>query len=281
MNAKYDLIPLADSVYAFVFPELDDLGNAGIVITEAGVVVIDTDVRSVDRLFELLPKLTDQPVRFLINTHHAFDHSSANCIFAERGVAIIASERCRTEMIAHGQENFGRWTQRKPEIGKMLTERGISIAPPHVTFTDRLSLHLGGRTLEISYVGHAHTPGDIVIHLPEERIVFAGDLLWFGTFPNVREADVPNQIRVIDRLAALNAAVYVPGHGHVSHDIKEVEKLRKFMADLSDRVDKMKAAGKAFEEVKKLEADLVAEYPDWSGRSFLTRAIEVIYHQSR
>ncbi len=89
-----NLYQLSDSVYGFIFPQYEDLGNAGIVITDEGVVIIDTDVRTVDNLFATLPKITNKEVKFLINSHHAFDHSSANCEFAKRGVTIIGSEKC-------------------------------------------------------------------------------------------------------------------------------------------------------------------------------------------
>ena len=72
--------------------------------------------------------------------------------------------------------------------------------------------------MELYYYGHAHTPGDIVIYLPQDQILFAGDLLWFGFFPNVREANVPNQIKVVNRILEFPVKYYVPGHGHISDE---------------------------------------------------------------
>ena len=114
-----NLFQLSDSTYGFLFPDHDDLGNAGFVVTEEGIVVIDTDIRSVDPLFETLSKIMDKSVKYLVNTHHAFDHTSANCIFAEKGVTIIGSEQCRREMLNHGENNIKRWKDRKPNIKKI------------------------------------------------------------------------------------------------------------------------------------------------------------------
>src|SRR5574340_874099 len=92
-----NLHQLAEATYAVVLPGYEDLGNEGIIITADGVVVIDTDIRTYEGLFATLPELTDKPVRFVINTHHAFDHSSGNSFFADRGATIIGSEVCREE----------------------------------------------------------------------------------------------------------------------------------------------------------------------------------------
>jgi cyclase len=268
---------LADSVYVVVLPEYDDLGNEGIIVTDEGVVAIDSDVRTVDRLFAALPGITAKPLRFLINTHHAFDHSSANCFFADRGVAVIGSQSCRDAMISHGELNFRRWSDREPPIKKILEEKKPRIVPPHITFDSHLRLHLGGKTLELFHYGHAHSPGDVFIYLPEEQILFGGDLLWIGFFPNVREADVPNQIRVVDRILELPVRHYVPGHGGVTSNRNDIVTMRNFLASLYERITAMVGEGKSREEVNALGDPFAALHPDWRGRNFLSTAIDVIY----
>ncbi len=268
---------LADKTFAVVFPEYEDLGNAGIVVTDDGVVVIDTDVRTYEWLFATLPQMTDKPIRFLINTHHAFDHSSANCFFADRGVTIIGSQRCREEMIRDGEHNFKRWSDREPSIKKILEEKQPRVVPPHITFNSELRLHLGGQTLELFHYGHAHSPGDCFIYLPEERILFGGDLLWVGFFPNVREADVANQIRVVDRILELPVQHYIPGHGGITSDRNDIVRMRDFLASLYEGIDSLVRQGKTREAVKSLEESLAARNPDWRGRNFLSTACEVIY----
>ena len=272
-----NLYQLSDSTYVFIFPTYEDLGNAGIVATEEGVVIIDNDVRTVDQLFATLPQIAAKPVKFVINSHHAFDHTSANCILAERGVTIIASERCREELIRWGEENFRLWSGREPYIKKILEEKGITVALPHITFDHELHLDLGGERLELYYYGHAHTPGDCIIYLPKDQILFGGDILWFGFYPNVREANVPNLIKVADRILEFPVKYYIPGHGHISSDRGEVVRMRDFLDFLYKKIGEMVKEGKGFEAVKSLEGPIANEYQSWRGRRFLTRAIDLIY----
>ena len=270
----YELTP---SVFATVFPGHDDLGNGGIIITEEGVILIDTDVRTVDRISGMLRELTDKPVKFLINTHHAFDHSSANCVFAAQGVTILGSRICRDAMIEDGELNFRRWSDRSPQVKKLLEEKDIKVVLPQLTFEQEMQLHLGGKTLELSYHGHAHSPGDIIIYLPEDQVLFAGDLLWVGFFPNVREANVPNQIRVVDKILSYPVRYYVPGHGGITANRDDISAMRDFLSSLYELIARLVREGKTLEEIKALEEPLAKEHPYWSGRVFLTTAIEVIY----
>jgi len=272
-----NLVQLSDSTYVYMFPDYEDLGNAGIVKTEEGVVVIDDDVRTVDQLFATLPQITDKPVRFVINSHHAFDHTSANCFFEKKGVTIIGSRVCREEMARHGQHNFNRWSTREPYVKKILEEKAVTVALPHVTFDSELELVLGGETIQLFFCGHAHTPGDIIIYLPKDQILFAGDLLWFGYFPNVREANVPNQIKVADRILEFPVRYYVPGHGHISTDRNEVIRMRDFLSSLYEGIGKMVKEGKTLEEVREIEGPLAKKNSDWRGKQFLSSATEVIY----
>lgn len=272
-----NLYQLSNSVYFLTFPQYEDLGNEGIVETDEGVVVIDSDVRTVDELFATLPKISNKKIKFLINSHHAFDHSSANCEFAKRGISIIGSEKCREAMIHHGELNFRRWSDREPYIKKILEEKAITVSLPHITFDHELKLNLGGEMIELYYYGHAHSPGDIVIYLPKDRILFGGDLLWTGFFPNVREANVPNQIKVVNRILEFPAQYYIPGHGHITSDRNEIIRMRDFLERLYENICRLVQEGKSLEEIRPIEIQLAKDHPDWRGRKFLTTATEVIY----
>ena len=278
MRKKNDnLYQLSDSTYTFIFPTYDDLGNAGIVKTNEGVVVVDNDVRTVDQLFATLSQITDKPVRFVINSHHAFDHASANFVFAEQGVTIISSKRCREEMIRHGESSFKRWSDREAYIKKILEEKMATVALPHITFDHELELNLGEETIQLFYYGHAHTPGDIVIYLPKDEILFGGDLLWVGFFPNVREANVPNLINVVNRILKFPVKYYIPGHGSITSDRSEITRMRDFLEVLYKSIDEMARDGKSLEEIRTFENSLAKKHSDWRGRRFLTTAVEVIY----
>ncbi len=276
-----NLYQISDSVYVLTFPEYEDLGNEGIVETDEGVIVIDADVRTVDELFATVSKITKKEIKFLINSHHAFDHTSANCEFVRRGITIIGSEKCKEALIHHGELNFKRWSDREAYIKKILKEKAVTVALPHITFDHELKLNLGGEMVELFYYGHAHSPGDIVIYLPKNQILFAGDLIWTGFFPNVREANVPNQIKVVNRILEFPVQYYIPGHGHITSDRDEVIRMRDYLESLYESMEKLVKAGKDLEETKLLEEELAKAHPGWRGRKFLTTAIEVIYQSLR
>ena len=120
-----------------------------------------------------------------------------------------------------------------------------------------------------------------MIYLPTDKILFAGDLLWFGYFPNVREANVPNQIRVADRILEFPVRYYIPGHGHISSDRNEVIRMRDFLTTLYESIGKMVKEGKTLEETREIEEPLAKRNAGWRGRQFLSRATEVIYQSMR
>jgi cyclase len=272
------LYQLSDTTYVFMFPEDEELGNAGIVLTREGVVVIDCDVRSVDELFAILPQLTDKPVKYVINSHHAFDHTSANCFLADKGAILIGSKVCRDELMRHGEHNFKRWSDRRSDVRNLLQGKGTTVALHHITFDHELCMDVGGERIELFFCGHAHTPGDILIYLPKDQILFAGDLLWFGYFPNIREAVVPSQIAVANRILEFSVKYYIPGHGHISSDRNEVIRMRDFLSSIYESVSRKVEEGKTFEEIKQdLEGPFAEKNSDWVGKQFLTRAIDVLY----
>jgi len=272
-----NLRQLSESTYVYMFPDEEDIANSGIVVTDEGVVVIDNDMLTVDQLFDILPTMTDKPVRFVINTHHAFDHTSANCIFARKGAAIISSKRCREEMVRVGEYNFKRWSDRVPGIKKFIEEKGITLAVPHLTFDHELQLNLGGERIELSYICHAHTPGDIIVYLPKDKILFGGDLFLMDAFPSVREANVPNQMKVVDRILEFPVKYYVPGHGRITTKRKDVIEWRDCVNSIYERIDTMVKDGKTLEEIRTLERVMLIERPDWGGRRLLSEAFGEIY----
>ncbi len=276
-----NLYQLSGSSYLFIFPEYEDLGNSLIVTTDEGVVVLDTDVRTVDRLFTVLPQLSSKPVRFLVNSHHAFDHTSANCVFAGKGVTIIASKKCREEMIKHSENDFRRWSAMKPYLKRLLEEKGITVALPHITFNRELQLNLGGETFELYHYGHGHTPGDIIVYLPKDRILFGGDLIWCGFFPNVREGNVPNYIRIVDRILEFPAKHYIPGHGYVTSDPEEIRRMKDFLEFLWKTIEKGVREGKGLEELLPLKKSMIKDHPEWRGEEYLDIAFGVIYKTLR
>lgn len=201
---------LGAGVHAYV--QLDGswgLNNAGFLVADDGVLVIDTcfTERRARRLHAAIRDRTDAPIRVIANTHHHGDHTFGNVVLAEPGTTIVAHERCRTEMIESGLATTALFPG--VEWGE------IRIAPPTVTFTDRLDLWIGETKVEAHFIGPAHTSNDVVYWLPEQRILFAGDLLFNGGTPFVLMGTVAGSLAAYERLRAFPAETVVPGHGPV------------------------------------------------------------------
>jgi len=264
---------LTDAVYGFIGHDGDP--NHGFVITEKGVVVIDNDIRFLGPFMEALRSTTPKEIKFLINTHHAFDHASANQLFAEKGVPIIASAACREHMAAVGEEKFAEMRAREERVRE--GAKGIAVVLPDITFDERLSLHLGAHLLELIFVGHCHSPGDIIIYLPREKIVFVGDLLLYKCHPNVRQGNIDNWCRALELIYELPVETIVPGHGGIIPGKEECLVVKEYFIKVRSKIEEEARRGKRGEDIKR-EFSL-PEYGDWGKTRWLTATIEKVYRE--
>jgi len=216
-----ELASLGSRVTAFLRPS--EGANAGLIHTSQGFVVIDTTSCKAD-MRSLLDAVGVQPsdVKLVINTHSHSDHTWGNQLFH---CPILAHERCREIMAANLQnawqldriraaieerdQSDPRWAQ---EMRKKIV--GLRITLPTQTFAQRYELDLGGVSFQIIHV-NAHTPGSAVVWLPEDGVLFAGDLIFEGRYPFIGDADVAALIQALPRLLDLSAKAIVPGHGRL------------------------------------------------------------------
>jgi cyclase len=200
---------VSPGVYAYLQPDGSWwINNTGFIVGERSVVSIDacSTERRTRAYLDRIAAVTPAPVTTLINTHHHGDHTYGNCVFGP--VTIIGHERCRAEVITTGLlGNVGIWEP--VDWGE------LRVAPPTVTFTDRLRVWSDDTALEVSYVGQpAHTSNDSLIWLPDSRVLFCGDLLFNGGTPFLLMGSVSGAIAVLtDVLAPIPARTIVPGHG--------------------------------------------------------------------
>jgi glyoxylase-like metal-dependent hydrolase (beta-lactamase superfamily II) len=264
---------LTDNAYAFIGS--DGGPNHGLLVTEKGGVVVDNDIRSIDRFMDAIRKTTPQEIRFLINTHHAFDHTSANHVFAEQGAVIISSVRAREHLDEMGEKKIAQMGTRDENLRELT--RGLKVTLPDITFDHHLSIHLGSQLLELIFVGHCHSVGDAIVYLPKEKIVFAGDLLLSINHPNTRDGNRENWIQALDLIYGLPVEIIVPGHGGIIHGKKECLVMKEYFLTVKSKVEDEVKKGKELEDIKR-EFSL-PEYGDWGKEKWLWITIEKIYRE--
>jgi cyclase len=201
---------VSPGIFAYVQPDGTwFLNNAGWVTGDDGVVVIDstgTEKRA-HAFYQALQRTSALPPRVLINTHAHADHTIGNFAFAGEA-AIIAHDLCRDEVKSI---NVGVLAGAFPggDFGNPL------IAPPFVTFSERMTVFAGDERIELIYVGPAHTTNDVVAWLPERRVLFSGDIVFNGGTPFAMAGSIAGWLEALETIRALQPAVIVPGHGAV------------------------------------------------------------------
>jgi cyclase len=240
-----ELKRLGDGIYGFI--GVDGATNSGVVVTDEGVVVIDTQGPKglAMALRQSLEGVTDSPVIFVVNTHYHGDHTFGNQYFTGPR-AIIAHDNARKALVENDAAHRARFKRFFGETSLA----GFSLTLPGVTFSSSLSLRVGSRTFVIVHPGIAHTEGDVYVYLPEEKVVFTGDLLFKGRLPWLGDGDSLGAVAALDELLALDATVYVPGHGPVAGR-EDLRAYKGYLLDLRREVKRLKYAGKTLNEVKK------------------------------
>jgi cyclase len=197
-------------VFAYVQPDGTWwINNTAFVTAADGVVVVDTCAteRRTRAFLESLAGVTSAPVRVVVNTHHHGDHTHGN--YLTHPAAIVAHTRCREAMLASGV--------RPPQgVFEPVDWGDLRLAPPILTFDDHLDVWAGETRLELHHIGTpAHTTNDVVVWLPDRRIMFAGDLVFNGGTPFMLMGSIRGSLEALDRIRQFAPEVIVPGHGPV------------------------------------------------------------------
>lgn len=206
-------------------------GNSTALITNEGVVLVD-DKFEVDHenILAQLKTVTNQPIKYVVNTHHHGDHSGGNAKLQAMNVQVISSEAARQHMVDAKQPGL-----------------------PNVTFTDRSTIRLGGKDVELYYFGRAHTNGDIFVYFPAQRTLAAGDAFTFGA-ATPQLIDYPGGgsakewPRTLDGALRLDFDTVVPGHGEVTTKA-ELRKFRDSALAMRNRVHDLILQKKTKEEI--------------------------------
>jgi glyoxylase-like metal-dependent hydrolase (beta-lactamase superfamily II) len=245
-SRDYTLAKIAPGVAAWVAPDGGwGQGNAALITGHQASLLVDTlwDLpRTAGMLAAFQATLASAPIAEVVNTHSDGDHWFGNQLTgADR---IVATETAARSMRHHGPGQMralgavsrlfrlmgGDWRTAGDYFAAMLRPFDFSnIRPvlPTATFSGELQLAVGGRPVELIEVGPAHTAGDLVVYLPEERVLFAGDILFFGTVPVLWDGSAENWIRACQRILEWKVDVVLPGHGPVT-DLAGIDAVRQY-----------------------------------------------------
>ena len=246
---------LKDSV--FVVIGVDGATNFGIVKgSDDSAVLIDADIRRMDEIDDALERTGCKKVRYLVNTHENFDHSSANAYFEKNGTVVVGTDGCYQALEEDGDEKFAEMGGRSPELWTRFP--GLKMATLQITFPQELTLRLPGAAVRLVFAAHngkSHSRGDAIAILEHDKILFAGDLLYTNFHPVTVYGNIPNWIQSIDHLLEYDFVSVVPGHGPVSSGGNDVyksalEEFRSYLDDFDGRLKEMRAGKKSPGEVE-------------------------------
>lgn len=189
--------------------------NAGFVVTPEGVVVIDAlaSPQQGEQLVQAIRRVTSQPIKWVVLTHHHPDHHFGAIVFRRLGARVMAHPDRRTLASDGGEDALMADWVRVVGLDAMRNFEFGNVPDHPVSTTD--TLRLGGRTLVISHPGAAHSAGDLLVWLPETRILFAGDLLVEDGVPMVVDGNSRVLLRALARIDSLRPRIAVPGHGSI------------------------------------------------------------------
>jgi glyoxylase-like metal-dependent hydrolase (beta-lactamase superfamily II) len=292
-NQTLEIVRLAEGVHAAIRSEfrMDPIeSNSLVVIGPDDVMVVDTGrtPHTARRIIGEIRKLTDRPVRLVVNSHWHDDHVFGNQAFEEAfpGVHFIAHRQTRLEMISrsipslkdYGLEYWSKMAERfeaqlakgtRPD-GSPLSEaqktrlldqartvrdflpkiEGQRIVLPTMEIESTVTIHQGKREIRLIHAGSGNTPGDVAVYLPQEKILATGDLL-VHPVPFAYGSDIPAWVATLKTLRALDVDVIVPGHGPVMRDPQYLDLVIGLFQSLVDQVTAAKKAGLSLDETRK------------------------------
>lgn len=261
--------------------------NSGFV-NRGGGLVVDTfwDLPLTRRMIELYSGVSSEPPRRLVNTHHNGDHCWGNQLF--RGAEIIGHRLCaegmRKDITPQALLAMAASADLDPALRPFVEAlgefdfSGIEITPPTTLIEDRLDLDLGGKPARILYVGPAHTAGDVIVFLPEDRVLFGGDVMWRYCTPIGWEGTFERWLEGLDRMVELDPEVIVPGHGPPC-GVEGVRELRAYLEYVIAESRRFFEQGlSAIEAAKRID---LGPYAAWTEPERLIFNVERAYRELR
>ncbi|OLE08812.1 MAG: MBL fold metallo-hydrolase [Ktedonobacter sp. 13_1_20CM_4_53_11] len=281
---------LGNSVYAYLQPNGSwGWSNAGLITDGEASLLIDTlfDVKLTQEMLDTMRRSVSAAshIDMVVNTHANGDHCYGNQLVSD--AQIIASKKTANEMVEGLQPaQFAMLLKQAPTMGQTgafaihafgpFHFEHITLTPPSKTFEGEMTLKVGNKTVHLIEVGPAHTLGDTLAHIPDDRVVFTGDILFIGGHPIMWAGPMGNWLRACDRILDMDVETIVPGHGPIT-DKKGVTEVKGYLEYIYDEARKRYEAGMlAFEAAKDIPLD---RYASWSDGERIVVNVAMIYRE--
>jgi len=280
---------LGNSCFAYLQPDGSwGWSNAGLIVGNGASLLVDTlfDLPLTRRMLDSMRDQTrTAPIRTLVNTHANGDHCWGNQLVT--GAEIVASRACRDEMGALPPaamaallqaDGLGRAGEYFRDCFGAFDFEGIELTPPTTVFDGRLELSVGGKRVELFEVGPAHTRGDVLAYVPDDGVIFTGDILFIDGTPIMWEGPVANWIAACDRILALECESIVPGHGPVTN-AAGVTDVRDYLVYVRDEARKRYDTGMPPDEAARDIA--LGAFSAWDERERIAVNVDSLYREFR
>ena len=264
---------IKDGIYVQSSREVNS--TSSIVLTEEGVVIIDTGQTLIDsrEVMQAVKKLTNLPVRIVINTEVHPDHTTGNFVFSPPALVVNhvgASDAMRK---AFDPERASTLAKQSPEMRE--AAQGYRLVTPHIEYQDRTTLRVGERVFQLIHMRNVHSEADTAVWLPNERVLFAASVALPGSINNIRPfVQIPDMLAAMRMMRSLNPDIVVPGHGSFG-TTKIFDDNERYYTLLVERVGALVRAGRTLEQVK--QELRMPEYADWSYPERMPSNVEAAY----
>ena len=262
------------------------LSNAGLVTDSGEALLVDTlfDFRHTRAMLDGFKSATDATIRTVFNTHHNGDHCYGNALI--EGAEIIATEGAATAMGHESPAMLAGMMKAAPNLGltgEYLTHcfgafdfAGVTAKLPDTTFRGCTSRQVGAKTIELIEVGPAHTGGDALAHVPADKTIFTGDILFIDGHPILWAGPARNWIQACELIEELDVETIVPGHGPVT-DKQGVARVRHYLDYIRDEAKKRFDAGlEAFEAARSIALD---DFAGWGDAERIAVNVATLYRE--
>ncbi len=250
---------LADNIYALIGPitnrtpeNLGNNANFGVIVTTEGVVLIDSggSRKGAEMIHNAVLTITDRPIKLVINTGGQDHRWLGNSYFKALGARIISSEKAVIDQQSRLQD---QWDRLDRLIGADGLE-GTEAVYADDNFSDKKIVTLGGTRMELYHAGHAHTPGDSFVWLPEQKVLFSGDIVYMDRMLGVGPQSAHRSwISAFEAIAALQPRIVVGGHGMPGDLEKATADSYDYLVSLRKAVQQLIEDGYGIEEIHRID----------------------------